>query len=429
MGASLFGNSQEATTAVNVTAFHALGSSTRGNQSVQEITRTSRANSSYTFSNFHANVTANSFTLATMTLRSRKNSANGNMTVSYAAGVTGLVSDTTNTDSITAADTYGTSTVVPNTGTGTALVRTRFQTLSSSLGNLAVFAAQGGSLFTPAAGGTFMGVAGAGQVGNPENDVKVQLDVGGVLSNLQTDISGNTTGVTTTLVSRINNATGNQTVSITSNTTGVFEDTTNSDTVVAGDDINMMYSATGAASGLTVALHSMQFLNTSSRQNNIYNGMQPAGASRAASATASFYAPLGIVPATNITTESAMNIQHFFPCLNSMMKVYITANTYSVAATMTSRKNSGAGNQTISITAGATGLFEDTTNSDALGANDDFCFSIVGGSTGAASLQWMGSLEQDLTTNIKNINGLAYASTKAWNGLSTASIKSINGLA
>ena len=51
---------------------------------------------------------------------------------------------------------------------------------------------------------------------------------------------------------------------------------------------------------------------------------------------------------------------------------YVSSNARTTTSTLRSRKNVANGNQTRSITSGATGWQEDTTNSDTIAANDDF---------------------------------------------------------
>ncbi len=66
----------------------------------------------------------------------------------------------------------------------------------------------------------------------------------------------------------------------------------------------------------------------------------------------------------------------------SHLYVRVSANAQTSATTVTSRKNAGAGAQSVSIAAGATGAFEDTVNSDSL-ANGDTAGTQVATGTGA----------------------------------------------
>lgn len=346
--------------------------------------------------NLQALISANTLSTAGTTIKSRVNAADGAMSISIAAGVTGLVSDLSNSDTLADGDTYDIATVVASGGTGTIVIRSKRTNFEATTDHAAVFASYIESAFDSASSDIFASFAGSGGLTNPEANSKFQVDVAGTLSHIQTYVSANIRGTASTLRTRINGADGNQVVSIGASATGFFEDTSNSDSLTAGDDINPVFRTGTGGGGTTTHMLSVLFVNTTNGKNNIYLGCdQP---SRGASATPSFYFPFGYLPLADNTTESQLKMQHNFDVINSQMKVFIPTNTYTGNGTMTSRKNGAAGAQTISLTAAGTGLFEDVTNSDSLGPTDDFCYSIVDGTSGSIAIRWMGSLEQSLVT-------------------------------
>lgn len=72
------------------------------------------------------------------------------------------------------------------------------------------------------------------------------------------------------------------------------------------------------------------------------------------------------------TTEANAALSNRVTGTYSYLWVFVSANALTLATTtITSRKNSGAGNLSISITAGSTGAFSDTTNSDVLSTPGD----------------------------------------------------------
>src|SRR5690349_17266000 len=82
-----------------------------------------------------------------------------------------------------------------------------------------------------------------------ESNAQITRRVPGVESNLYIRVNTNDRG-TSTLRFRINGGDGNQVVSITASTTGEFEDTSNTDTIAAGDLTD--YQITGGAGGTTL---------------------------------------------------------------------------------------------------------------------------------------------------------------------------------
>lgn len=76
-------------------------------------------------------------------------------------------------------------------------------------------------------------------------------------------------------------------------------------------------------------------------------------------------------------TESQSHITIKTPGTLSFLWIRITISATVATATMTTRKNSGAGNQTVSIGAATTGEFSDVTNSDSLSAGDEWNWEIA----------------------------------------------------
>jgi hypothetical protein len=89
----------------------------------------------------------------------------------------------------------------------------------------------------------------------------------------------------------------------------------------------------------------------------------------------------------------------------SNMWCRVTFNTILADAVLTSRKNAGAGAQSLTIPAGTTGTFEDTVNSDALASGDLFDARIVAGAGGNNLLMTILSFKLATAANITPIIG------------------------
>lgn len=101
----------------------------------------------------------------------------------------------------------------------------------------------------------------------------------------------------------------------------------------------------------------------------------------------------------------------------SLMSIFVSANTASTA-TLTFRKNGAAGNQTISIGSGATGWFQDVTNSDTVvdgdlvdlrlvtGANITYkgVYSCMFSVAGAAAITYLGQGGEVMSTDFSGGN-------------------------
>lgn len=187
-------------------------------------------------------VMANARTTTT-TYRVRKNSANGNGVVSVTSTATGEFEDTTNTDDFTATDTLN---LQRQTGTGTGTIthwhalhiegqsnKSRTTTTNTTIGASVAYSAIGGN-----------------NTRSTESDYQFQSQFGGILSYGYVRVSSNSRDGTGTIRSRLGGANGNIVLSITASTTGVFEDTSNTDTI-ADSTVLAVSSIYGGTTGTT----------------------------------------------------------------------------------------------------------------------------------------------------------------------------------
>ena len=75
---------------------------------------------------------------------------------------------------------------------------------------------------------------------------------GGTLANLFLYVVTNTFDASSVLTIQVNGSNGNNTITIPAAGTGNYEDTTHTDTISAGDEVNIECDRTGASSGSVV---------------------------------------------------------------------------------------------------------------------------------------------------------------------------------
>lgn len=203
----------------------------------------------------------------------------------------------------------------------------------------------------------------------------LKLDKAGTLSLLQIQCTTNAQSGSTTITSRRNSAAGNQTISVAAAATGIFQDTTHSDSVSAGNTIDYNISAPNNATFAVATLGSL-FSGTSvtagftaaSDQNSSSGSTVNAG-----NASVTRYIP-GIGAGDNsqpfytIAEATAQAVAVSAGTL-SRLGTYVSSNTSTNSITWVFRKNTANGNQTISIAAGA-GYTEDTTHTDTITGGD-----------------------------------------------------------
>lgn len=245
------------------------------------------------------------------------------------------------------------------------------------------------TLATVAASGTVDApLANADKTGNsPEARVQVPWRRAGTFSNLRVVINSDRAAATLTI--RLDTgggpANGNLTITTTSSPAGEFSDTTHSDTITAGTLVDAHFANGSGGTTTTYGTTGVNFLPTISTViENVCNHGASSWFTTAASTT-SFMGPLGGHQALSTTTEA--NVQQEIQAAVSIaaMFVFIQTNGRSTTGTFSSRVNGANGNLTISVTAGTTGLLEDTTHSDIPAVGDLFNLAYTSG-TGAGSM-------------------------------------------
>jgi hypothetical protein len=120
------------------------------------------------------------------------------------------------------------------------------------------------------------------------------------------------------------------------------------------------------------------------------------GGSRAGSATTNYFSPVGTRTGFTSVTEADCALAHQFAVTVSNLRMFLSANTYATDATVRMRKAGVDVAQNLTLTAGATGYFEDPTNTDAFSASDEISLSITGGTSGSVSVEILGVTEQEI---------------------------------
>ncbi len=218
-----------------------------------------------TLSDLQVYVSANTKANA-VTIRVRKNNANGNQSVSIAGTTTGWFEDNSNTDVTAVNDTIDYS---ATTGTGTGITSIIYIGVTSVE---AIFGSKSNIYSTNPVGNgrTASGTRSHNPIfgrfqsttSNVETDYQIEHNFNGVLSLFRIFIVTNTYTGTALAGTRVNGADGNSVVSISAGTTGQFTDAVNSDTFQAADKF-VYYIKDGTSGTMTTLWFSA--LETTSR--------------------------------------------------------------------------------------------------------------------------------------------------------------------
>lgn len=258
---------------------------------------------------------------------------------------------------------------------------------------------------------------------------QIKLRAAGVSSKLDVYISANTIATSATTVrTRINTANGGQSVSIGAGLTGFFSDASGTDTIAAGDNFCYQFVTPNTSGSITLRACSVLFAATTNTVS------QFATTDTAAFATASVDRWNGLNGGNTISAnaESRSQAKIYLAGALKHLFVIVTTNARGTASTLKSRLNTANGSLTLSITAGITGQFEDSSNSDTLAVNDLICTDILTGTGGGnlvfgligtqfESTAYVGLVVRSGTGNTINagatqytsISGLGFSATEA----------------
>lgn len=316
---------------------------------------------------------------------SKINTVAGNMTMSIGAGATGNFIDNTNTDTISAGDEFDRAFNTGATGGITFLSSVAFSantnTVASYITNEFNYTADTVVNYILIAGSTLT---------TTENDAEQLFKTAGTFKNAFALVKANDYTLASTVRLRKNGADVNIVLSITALTTGLFEDTSNSDTIAVDDVVNWSVVGSLAGSTLNIGALTVEF-ETTNNQYMITGGSGTGGGA----VSADIY---GNPSSSNANvTESLVQSPFTVSSKTSFLTFYVSVNTTSNAIVATLRKNSANATQTISITAATTGRFTDTTNTDTYTETDNLSIFFDHTGTGTANVIQRGILVETLT--------------------------------
>ena len=232
-------------------------------------------------------------------------------------------------------------------------------------------------------------------VTSPEANKQILYRTPGTLSKLYVKVTANTINGTSTVNVRKNGVGAGLSLTIGPNATGVFENTTNTVSVAAGDRLNYQ-TVPGAATG-TMSISILSVLFEATNTTDTVSRLTTCGtALNYTTASASRYNVIAGNQGSANGSEIAVKCKIRKPATGKNLGVYISANARTNDTLVRTRKNAVNGACLITIGAGQTGWFEDTTNTDTLAVDDDYDVVVVTGTgTEAMTLQ---STSLDLVT-------------------------------
>jgi hypothetical protein len=259
-------------------------------------------------------------------------------------------------------------------------------------------------------------------IGNAEAWNQYAVGAAGNLSNIFCTLVTNTRGTNSTLKDRKNGVDGGLAVSIIAGATGDFEDVSNTSAYTPGDLIcGCVQNGSGGGNQVIQYIRALftpttgmvQFcgmVGEPQLQFNTHNYMSPMG-----------YCSFIIGNSTDLNYAMYCRAGGTF----TNMQTYVSTNAQAGSVTMKFRVSSVDGNQAISIGAGATGFFQDTTHSDAVTNADTAQYHYAMFDGGTFKTEMMGSL---FTSSSNKIDLLASSMNEFSGSNNVANFQHIAGV-
>ena len=321
--------------------------------------------SSYTWANLYVRVRTKTF-VGNVTIQNRIGGVTGNMLATLTG--TGVFQDTVNTDSLVSGNLVGFQYDTPTEVGKTASLTVLGSTLQDTSTNATLAVGCGGAplvafgLTRFTAIGGFIGAASA--LATTETTIQYTLRRATTFTNLRVRIATNNINTGTSVWSfRIDVADGAQTLSINAAATGAFEDTTNSDAVSAGSEVNTQVITSGASGNLGPKLVQLAHISTGRE-------VMTASNSPGATSTDQYYG--AEADQADDVTESNAQIAARAAFTASNLFVNVTVHGASSGADIFLRQNGGNSALTVNVPASTTGLFENTADSVSIAVADTY---------------------------------------------------------
>ena len=343
-----------------------------------------------TITRLHAYVPTNSRSTG-CTIKSYKNGSDGNLTISVPATTTGAFEDTTNSDSISAADTLAYHLTRTNATAGTSLdIATLSVWFDATTDTVTRHLVNRNGIAISFSDTRYLGYSGGATtstvIASTETDASVELLGAMTFRNGAIRVSANTANGSRTATLRKNEGSTSHTISIPSTTTGTFENTANDVSGVTGDRIAWEIGSGGSSGFTTLEWLAVDAVSTNSNWTRHSYGAVTGNGTTIASGTTRYVQISGAIDQN--TTESAIQqyarIAHIITGF-SVKIAAITAGTGSV--TFTLRKGGSATALDVTRNAGSAAGWYSDSGSVSMAASDLLSMEIVNSTNQTVTLR------------------------------------------
>jgi hypothetical protein len=351
-----------------------------------------------TFQNLFVRVKASTTTTVTSTVTLRDAALNKGLGVSIGAGLTGGFENSTDpADSSTSSVMNYSVAVPPDPGVanGTltiSVISIRFEADTDTI-SLLTYNSTCCSQVSNASTSYYYPPTGQHEicsVSQCTDEYKVQYRIAGTYTvpKFSARVKTNGRSTSSSIRTRVNAADGGHSISVPASTTGLFETTSSTDSLISGTDFNYTV-VTGTGTGSFDVKSFSSILVSTDDEFVLATGLL---LGVLAPSNSTWYWTIGGSLIANSTTESEVKARAPSAFTLRGLSTRISDNSLNGTMTLKLRINGTNGNSTVVIGSGITGLFSDVTGSDEVSAGDDLAIqSVSTGNSGGVIPRWIGS--------------------------------------
>src|SRR3982750_2550433 len=332
----------------------------------------------------------NNSVTATSTVKVRKNAVDTTLTLNVTSSQTGIIEDTTHSDTVAANDLLnyiwnpGTTGVMTPNGFSVSYVNTTVGSMDTRLGYTS---ANGASTFTGASTNYYVPINGQFTSTSGNNTVEavsqVSMENAGTFSNLNTRVKTNSRTTTTTVTFRKNAANAALTVNYTSTQTGLKEDLVNTVTVVANDKVNWnILNGTGTLAITWVNLGCVFVISGSTGPTLWVSTDVTTSDTIVSNQTKPMTVQGRCFPSAQTEANNQLKTRGAYTF--SDLNCNVTTNGIATASTIVLRDNAANTALVASATASTTGIFRDITHTYSATSSSIVNYNAVTGTSGTS---------------------------------------------
>jgi hypothetical protein len=344
----------------------------------ESSTQTS-ASEAMTFSKLGANIISGGS--GTNNIRFRNATADGNQLASIAG--TGVVEDATNTDAVAAGALFN----LAFTDTGTNPLHSYVKAnVEFTSGHGCVHAIGGGAglIHDVASTTRFMAIGGSmfTDAGATEEPSQIKNRAYNSWAAMQVRVRTNARTNDSVFKNRINAADGTGVVTFGAAVTGLIEHTGINDAIADGDLLAASITLDTGVEDIIIPIVGHTLKSGSSKCECFIQGT----IARAASSTAHYLPIGGALVSLTAFTEAQARVKVGFAGTASNLRCYLSANTYTVNATLKLYQNGSPVLTTTLTASGGAGWYENAVDTVTFAATDELSFELDEGTSGSATI-------------------------------------------